>query len=131
MEATQTEKGYQKLLVHQKADELALAVYKETASFPKEEIFGITSQMRRAATSVPANIAEGYTRHHTNDKIRFYNVAQGSLVELEYFIDFSAKLGYISTDNYKDIREKSIEAGKLLGGYLRGIRNNIKAATRN
>jgi len=71
--------GYRKLIVWQKADELAFQIYRITKDFPSEERFGLVSQMRRAALSVAANIAEGYTRNSKKDKVHFYNIALGSL----------------------------------------------------
>lgn len=108
------EVGYRHLIVHQKADELAFQVYLVTKEFPKEELFGLTSQMRRSAISVPANIAEGYTRKGVKDKIHFYNIAQGSLVELEYYFDFSLRLNYIDENKYKELINLKDEVGKLL-----------------
>ena len=81
------EVGYKKLIVWQKADELAYQVYIETRNFPKEEIYGITSQLRRAALSVPTNIVEGYGRQSKNELRRFTNIALGSLAEVKYLID--------------------------------------------
>ena len=95
------EKGYKKLVVWQKADELAYQIYLATKSFPKEEIYGITSQLRRAALSVPLNIVEGYGRQGKKELKRFINVALGSLAEIEYLLDFSFKLSYLKQKDYK------------------------------
>jgi four helix bundle protein len=78
----------------QKAHELVLSAYRLTAAFPKEEVFCLTSQMRRAALSVPANIAEGFKKRGRQDKLRFLNIAQGSLEELRYYLIVTADLGY-------------------------------------
>lgn len=118
MESSKSKHGYHNLIVHQKADELALNVYKLTKKYPKEEIFGLTSQMRRAAVSVPANIAEGYTRKSAKDKIHFYNMAQGSLIELEYFLEFSLKLEYITEEESVKLINKKDEVGRLLYGFI-------------
>ncbi len=83
------DKGYRKLLVWQKADEFAYQVYIVTKTFPKNEIYGVTSQLRRAALSVPMNIVEGYGRQGRNELKYFANIALGSLAEAEYLIDFS------------------------------------------
>ncbi len=88
-------KSFQDILVWQKAHQLVLTIYKESNLFPKEELFGLTSQIRRVAASVPANIAEGFKRTGINDKIRFYNIAQSSLEEVKYFLILSKDLVYI------------------------------------
>jgi four helix bundle protein len=116
------ENSYRKLIVHQKSDDLAFEVYEITTHFPKDELFGMVSQMRRAAVSVPANIAEGYMRHGVKEKIRFFNVAQGSLVELEYFIDFAKRLNYINQASYIKLCKMKDETGKLLNGYLKALK---------
>jgi four helix bundle protein len=85
---------YKTLIVWQKADELALKVYKLTETFPKKETFGITSQIRRAVLSVPTNIVEGYSRRTKNEFSRFIDIARGSLAETEYLLEFSNALGY-------------------------------------
>jgi four helix bundle protein len=88
-------RDYRKIKAWQLADELALKVYGATSNFPKSEIFGLTSQMRRAAISVPANIIEGSARKHKNEYLQFLYTAMGSLVELGYYIDFSKRVGYL------------------------------------
>jgi four helix bundle protein len=86
------------LIVFQKADELALLIYKTIGKFPKMEAFGITSQLRRAALSVPTNIVEGYARKSKKELAQFINIALGSLAETEYLLDFSKRLGYCGGD---------------------------------
>jgi four helix bundle protein len=86
---------YKELIVWQKAHDLALEVYKVTQKFPKTEIYALTSQVRRAATSIPANIVEGNSRKSNKDKSRFLEIARGSLAETEYFIELSRDLGYL------------------------------------
>ena len=113
--------NYHNLLVYQAADRLALEVYKYTKNFPKEELFGLVSQMRRAAISIPANIAEGYMRQGSQEKIRFYNIAQGSLAELESFIELSGKLGFLSKDETKRLLGLKDNTGKLLHGFIKSI----------
>ena len=81
-------KNFQDLIVWQKAHKFVLAVYKITKDFPKEEMYGLTSQFRRAALSIPANIAEGFNRRGKPDKCRFMNIAQGSLEECRYYYRF-------------------------------------------
>ena len=108
------EKGYRKLIVWQKADELAYQVYANTKDFPKEEIYGITSQLRRAALSIPTNIVEGYGRQGKKELKHFVNIALGSLSETEYLLGFSLRLNYLKQDNYDKIENLRQEVGKLL-----------------
>ena len=110
--------GYHKLLVFQKADELTVNVYGVTQRFPKDEMYSLTSQIRRAAVSVPSNIVEGYTRKGRNDKLHFYNIAQGSLTELEYQIELSRKLKYITEEEFNKLINKKDEVGRLLYGFI-------------
>lgn len=88
-------RSYESLEVFQRADKLALAIYLITKKFPREELFGITSQLRRAVTSVPVNIVEGYTRNSTKEFIQFLNISKASAAETKYWLSFSGKLGYI------------------------------------
>lgn len=87
-------KSFEELLVWQKAHLFVLAVYKLTDSFPKHELYGLTSQLRRAAVSVPANIAEGFKKRGKPDKARFFNIAQGSLEECRYYLILARDLEY-------------------------------------
>ena len=112
-------KKFQDLMVWQKAHALTLAVYKLTAKFPKEELFGLTSQMRRSAASVPANIAEGFKRRGQADKARVLNIAEGSLEELRYFFILAADLGYAATETHE---EQASEVGRMLGAYVRTVK---------
>lgn len=116
--------AYRKLIAWQKADDLAFQIYQVSKSFPQEEKFGLVSQMRRAALSVAANIAEGYTRKSKKDKVHFYNITQGSLTEIEYYLDFSQRLGYLSEDKYRELVGLRSEAGRLLTGLIKNT--NIK-----
>ncbi|MCL0042600.1 four helix bundle protein [Thermodesulfovibrionales bacterium] len=108
------EKGYKKLIVWQKADELAYQVYLAAKNFPKEEIYGITSQLRRSALSIPLNIVEGYGRQGKKELRQFINVALGSLAETEYLIDFSLKLRYFDQEDHKRLQGLRQEVGNLL-----------------
>lgn len=114
-------KGYQGLKVWQAAHKLALEIYAATKDFPKEEMFGLTSQMRRAAISIPANIVEGYARNSQKEKIQFYSIARGSLTELEYFIDFANQLGYLSSEKCVMLKENREEVGRLLNGLRKSL----------
>jgi len=107
---------FRQLEAWQEAHKLVLMVYQVTKGFPSDERFGLVSQMRRAAVSVPANIAEGFKRRGIQDKIRFYNVAEGSLEELKYFFILSEDLGYISSND--DLMAQSETVGRLLNGLI-------------
>jgi four helix bundle protein len=106
------------LLVWQKAHEFVLEIYTLTAGFPKQETYGLTSQMRRAAVSIPANIAEGFRRRGKADKARFMNLAQGSLDESSYYLILSRDLGYGDTRKLSDALE---EIGRMLQAYTAAI----------
>ena len=88
-------KSFQELEVWQRAHQLVLAVYQVTKEFPPDERYGLVSQMRRAAVSVPANIAEGFKRRGRREKIRFYNIGESSLEEVKYYFILSRDLGYV------------------------------------
>lgn len=109
---------FQDLVVWRKAHEFVLAVYAFTATFPKQETFGLALQMRRAAVSVPANIVEGFRRRGPADKARFMNVAEGSLEECRYYLILAHDLGYGDTHQLTAILE---ETSKLLHAYAAAI----------
>jgi len=111
-------RSFQDLVVWQKAHAFVMAVYRMTEAFPKPELYGLTSQARRAAVSVPANIAEGFRKRGKADKARFLNTAEGSLEECRYCLLLAEDLGYARTE---DLREAADEVGRLLGGYSRPI----------
>lgn len=96
-------KGYKKLIVWQKADKLAYAVYLEMKKFPKDEIYGITSQIRRAAISIPTNIVEGTGRQSRKELKQFINISLGSLAETEYLLEFCFRLGYFTKEIYEKL----------------------------
>ncbi|RPJ56825.1 MAG: four helix bundle protein [Dehalococcoidia bacterium] len=114
---------FQQLEVWQEAHKLVLKVYQVTKDFPGDERFGLVSQMRRAAVSVPANIVEGFKRHGKQEKIRFYNIAEGSLEELKYFFILGKDLGYISSND--DLISQAESVGRLLNGLITSARNNL------
>ena len=113
--------GFKNLTTWQKAYNLALEIYKTTKHFPKDEQYALTSQIRRAATSVSANISEGYERQHRKEYIQFLMIAKGSLGEMETFLLFSRDLGYINSEQYKDIDYKRKEVAKLLMGLIKSL----------
>jgi four helix bundle protein len=112
---------FKELVVWQKAHQLVLGVYAATKQFPKEEIYGLTSQVRRSSVSVAANIAEGFKKKGVADKLKFMNTSQGSLSETEYHLLLSNDLGYIDA---KGLMENVKEVSRLLEAYIKGIRRN-------
>ena len=107
---------FQQLEAWQEAHKLVLMVYQVTKGFPGEERFGLVSQMRRAAVSIPANVAEGFKRRGIQDKLRFYNVSEGSLEELKYFLILSRDLGYIASET--ELMDQAETVGRLLNGLI-------------
>lgn len=106
--------GYRNLIAWEKADQLAHRVYEVTETFPKTELFGLTSQLRRAALSVPANIVEGYARANKKEFHRFLGISLGSLAEVGYFIDFSSKRRMISQRDYEGLHDLVEECGRIV-----------------
>jgi len=115
------EKGYKKLIVWRKADELAFQIYRITKDFPWEERSGITSQLRRSALSVPTNIAEAMGRQNKNETRQFINIALGSVGEVEYLLSFSQRLSFISDDSFMALEAERQEVGRLLFGLYRSF----------
>ena len=111
-------KHFQDLIVWQKAHQFVLLIYQYSESFPKNELYGLTSQVRRSAVSVPSNIAEGFKKKTKPDKVRFFNIAQGSLEECRYYLILAKDLDYGDTSK---LMEKLEEVSKLLEGYLSSI----------
>ena len=111
-------KKFTELIVWQKAHEFVLNVYKMTKTFPKEELFGLSSQFRRAAISIPANIAEGFRKKGKMDKVRFLNIAEGSLEECKYYLLLTKDLNYSEIKNEFNLAE---EVSKLLYSYSHKI----------
>jgi four helix bundle protein len=111
-------KTFQDLIVWQKAHLFVLTVYRLTKNFPKSELYGLTQQLRRAAVSIAANIAEGFRKRTKADKARFMNIAQGSLEECRYYLILAGDLGY---GEMKPAMSQLEEASKLLESYLRAI----------
>jgi len=111
-------KTFRDLIVWQKAHQFVLAAYRLSESFPKPETYGLTSQLRRAAVSVPANIAEGFKKTGRADKARFMNIAQGSLEECRYYLILAADLGYGKT---KELDNQLDEIGRMLCSYAAAL----------
>ena len=116
-------KSYQDLEVWKKSMELAEMVYRVSAQFPAEERFGITSQVRRAAVSVAANIAEGAERHGTREFLNFLGIASGSLAETETFLMLAQRLGMVPEEQTRPILAQASEVGRMLNGLKRSLRS--------
>jgi four helix bundle protein len=110
--------GFRKLIAWKEAHMLALMIYKETQKFPDHEKFGLTSQLRRASSSVSANIAEGSGRSSVKDKAHFYIIARGSLVETDNFLELAHDLKYITDEVYADLLKQVNKVGYLLSKLL-------------
>ena len=104
---------------------LVTDVYALTKTFPREEIYGLTSQTRRAAASVPANIAEGQGRRLGREFHQFLGNARGSLMELDTHLELALRVGYMSMEQHKGIREKLDEVGRILNGLMRSIASDV------
>ena len=115
-------KSYEELDVWQKGVSLAIEVYKVTELFPRSERFGLTGQIRRAATSIPANIAEGWGRGSTKEYIQFLLVARGSLLELETHLVISQKLNYVKEEQFEDLKMQTRRIGRMLNGLIQALR---------
>jgi four helix bundle protein len=111
-------KSFTDLIVWQKAHAFVLSVYKLTAEFPKSETYGLTSQFRRAAISITANISEGFVKKGKADKLRYYNIAQGSIQECKYYLILSEDLNYTKNNN---LMESLDEVAKILQSYINSI----------
>jgi four helix bundle protein len=117
-------RDHKKLKAFQLADEVVLSIYRITRLFPKEELFGLTSQMRRAAVSVPSNIVEGCARESQIEYLRFLEIAFGSLRELHYQFELSERLGYFKKSEDSTCETKIIETEKVLSALLRSMRKH-------
>ena len=115
-------KPYHKLLVWQRAHQFAKAIYAATRQFPREEQFGLVSQLRRAAVSVPANIVEGHIGRSRLDYRRFLAMAQGSLAECEYYLELTRELGFIDRDTYTTLERQRGEVSFLLNRLVRSTK---------
>ena len=113
--------GFRKLIVWQKAHQLVILVYKLTEKFPKHEMFGLTSQLRRAMVSVPANVAEGYGAGGKGQFGRYLDIAQGSLAEAEYYLILAQDLSYITPSQYEQTESLRAETGFLFHRLIESL----------
>jgi len=114
--------SYRDLEVWQKAMDLVVDCYQSTKGFPKSEVYGLTSQLQRAAVSVPANIAEGRARQHTKEFLQHISIAYGSLAEVETLVQIAQRLDYLNVNQTKNILDKTAEIGRMLNGLRRSLR---------
>jgi four helix bundle protein len=109
-------RGHRDLIAWKKAIELVLEIYRVTNLFPKHELYGLVSQLRRAAVSVPSNIAEGYGRNSPNELHQFIGISRGSLAEVETQIEIAVRLGYLPAADGSALLERILELGRILAG---------------
>ncbi len=124
-------RDYTKIVAWQKADDLTVAVYEATKGFPKEEIYSLTSQLRRAAYSVPSNIVEGSSRESMKDYLHFLHIARGSLSETRYFIHLARRLNYLTVEEQRPLTEASEEALRVLAGLIRSVEKEAGVVSRH
>jgi len=115
-------RDHTKLRAFELADNAAIEIYMATITFPREEQFGLTSQMRRAAVSVASNIVEGCGRQSKADYIRFLDMAYGSARELEYQVSLAHRLGYLSIEKHEKLQRACVETSKVINGLIRALR---------
>ena len=117
-------KSYRDLIVWQKSMMLVTQIYLITKELPNNELYGLTSQIRRSSISLPSNIAEGYGRNSTNDYIRFLQIASGSLYEVQTQLEICRNLEYLSKDIFNEIYEQSREIERMLNSLIRKIKKS-------
>ena len=115
-------KDFKKQKVWQKSHQLTLDIYKATSIFPREELYGLTNQIRRACTSIPANIAEGCGRSSEADFSRFLQIAMGSATELEYHLLLSHELGILNDIDYENLSRETIEVKQMLTSFIKKLK---------
>ena len=115
-------KSFTDLIAWTKASDLVISVYTTLRAFPNSEKYGLVSQIQRAAVSVPANIAEGFSRISFKEKVQFYAIAHGSLTELQSHLSLSLRLKFINNSNYTNLLNQSIEVSKLINGLIKSVR---------
>jgi four helix bundle protein len=115
-------KNFHDLMVWQRAHDFVLKLYRSTKAFPREEIYGLTSQIRRAAVSVPSNIAEGCGRQGDRELARFCQIAMGSASEAEYQLLLAHDLGYMESKEYQELNQQLCEVKRMLNGFIQKLR---------
>src|SRR5437773_11375343 len=114
-------RDYTKIEAWRLADDLTVAVYERTRSFPKDEMYGLTSQLRRASYSVPANIVEGSSRESKRDYLHFLYIARGSLIETQYFVHLARRLGYLSPEEADRLHSQTKQTFACLHGLIQAV----------
>ena len=123
--------SFENIIAWQKAHAFVLLTYKITSHFPEDEKYGLTSQFRRAAVSIEANIAEGYKKLSKIDKLRFFNIAQGSLEECRDYHILSRDLSYINSEEFDSLHQCIEETSKFLNSYCKAIINDVAIKDNN
>lgn len=114
-------RSYRDLLVWQKAIDMVIECYRISDAFPKSELYGITSQFRRAAVSVPTNIAEGRGRRSTSAFLHFLDIAYGSLMEVETILEITSRLSFLNTESYQSFANRTSEIGRMINGLIASL----------
>jgi four helix bundle protein len=122
---------FKDLVVWQKSHRVALDLYQRTRSFPREELFGVTGQMRRAATSIPANLAEGCGRRSDGELLRFVQIARGSASELEYHLILARDLGLLSAEEFHVFELRVLEVQRMLAALSQSVGENLRNQRRS
>jgi four helix bundle protein len=122
-------RDFRQLKVWEKSHALVLAVYQVSQTFPREEQYGLTSQIRRSAASIPSNIAEGCGRNNQADLARFCDIAMGSASELEYQLQLAHDLGWLSSEQYESLTAQVMEVKRMLAGYFKYLRPKPNASS--
>ena len=120
---------FEKLDVYQEAHSFVIIIYKLTSKFPKDESFGLISQIRKASVSVVANIVEGNARNHKKEFIQFLYLSNGSLEEVKYYLILSKDLGYLSTSEYDNLQVRAEKISKMINGLIRHLRKDVGSKT--
>ena len=116
-------KSFTDLNAWKKSHELVIGIYRITKQFPKEEQFGLTSQIRRAAVPITSNIAEGFSRHSNKDRIHFYHMSLGSLTEVQSQLIIARDIKYVNTEEIQKLAEQSVVASKLINGLIKHLKS--------
>lgn len=124
-------RNFKNIKAFQLSDNLVIEVYRTTKHFPKEELYGLTSQLRRASLSVPTNIAEGASRQHKKDYLNFLYIARGSLAETEYLLNLSYRLGYLDKKELEKLNILREETSRTLFGLISSVEKETKQTTDN
>jgi len=119
-------RDYTKIQAWKLADDLTVAIYEQTRGFPREEIYGLTNQLRRAAYSVPGNIAEGSVRQSIRDYLHFLYIARGSLTEVQYFIHLARRIAYLSDKQYQVLSEQVKATFARLHGLIKAVEKEAR-----